>query len=98
MEENIIEKVDTEFIDVNTTDADSLRSIVMQQRTALENYENKLKQQEESSKAMLDDMNKYYQEHMKQQAGVIKFYERKLALIKDLITLEDVDEEVKENA
>jgi len=96
--EKEIEKIDTEYIDINATDIDTLRSIVVQQRTTLENYEAKLKDQEEHYKKQIEEMNDYYTQKIKELTGLIAYHEKKLHIIANVAMLENSLKEASKNA
>lgn len=96
--EKEIEKIDTEYIDINSTDIDTLRSIVIQQRTTLENYEAKLKDQEEHYNKQIEEMNGYYTQKIRELTGLIAYHEKKLNIIASIAVLENSLKEANKNA
>lgn len=96
--EKEIEKIDTEYIDINSTDIDTLRSIVIQQRTTLENYEDKLKDQEAHYKKQIEEMNDYYTQKVRELTGLIAYHEKKLKIIASVAMLENSLKEASKNA
>lgn len=88
METEKIEALAPEEININKASAEVLRSIIDQQRKAMENYELKLKDMEERGKKELEDCINFYTEKLKETTALNNYYERKLNIIANIALLE----------
>lgn len=82
------EEVSLEVTDYNLLDKDTLISLHKTKDSTIENYQTVLERNEEERKKEIDGLTNYYREKITEQENVIKYYERKLKLIYDLINIE----------
>jgi hypothetical protein len=82
------EEVSLEVTDYNLLDKETLISLHKTKDSTIENYQTVLERNEEERKKEIDSLTNYYREKITEQDNVIRYYERKLKLINDLIHIE----------
>lgn len=74
------------YIELNK---DELIRLLIQKDTTLENYEHKINEMETNHKTEIDNMNDFYRARLNEHTHLIQYYERKLKVLKDIITIEE---------
>lgn len=77
-----------EKVDYNTLDKKELIDIIETKDKSIENYKSVLETKEEQHKKYEEDINDYYRDRLGELNSLIRYYERKIKLIRDLIELE----------
>ena len=80
------EETTDNYIELNK---DELIRLVIQKDTTLENYEHKINEMETNHKTEIDNMNDFYRARLNEHTHLIQYYERKLKVLKDIITIEE---------
>lgn len=82
------ETVEVEKVDYNTLDKKELIDIINAKDKSIENYESVLADKKEFYEKQMEELNAYYRDRINELNNLIKYYERKIKLIKDLIDIE----------
>lgn len=88
-----IEKEEIETLEVTPVELESLTkadliSLIKDKDIVLSGYEHRVEELSESHKNEIENMNTYYTSKIKELTSLIKYYERKLNILKDIITIE----------
>lgn len=83
------ETVEAEKINYTELDKEQLVRLLMDKDTVLENYEHRVNEMETNHKTEIDNMNDFYRARLNEHTHLIHYYERKLKLLKDIITIEE---------
>ena len=83
-----IEALDLETVDLKSLTKEQLINLVEQHKTACANYENTIESMKEKNKEATDELTEYYNKHMSELNSLVKYYERKLKVLKDIINIE----------
>lgn len=86
MEENKIEVEEIHYEQMNKTE---LVDVCRQQDTQLKNYEIVLNNEREANKETLSKVQEAYKKQLDACNALLKYYERKFKLIKDLLNIEE---------
>lgn len=86
MEENKIEVEEIHYEQMNKTE---LVDVCRQQDTQLKNYEIVLNNERETNKETLSKVQEAYKKQLDACNALLKYYERKFKLIKDLLNIEE---------
>ena len=86
MEENKIEVEEIHYEQMNKTE---LVDVCRQQDTQLKNYEIVLNNERETNKETLSKIQEAYKKQLDACNALLKYYERKFKLIKDLLNIEE---------
>jgi len=86
MEEN---KIEVEKIEYDQMTKAELVDVCKQQGTQLENYEVVLNKEREVNKETLSKVQEAYKKQLDACNALLKYYERKFKLIKDLLNIEE---------
>lgn len=86
MEENKIEVEEIHYEQMNKTE---LVDVCRQQDTQLKNYEIVLNNEREVNKETLSKVQEAYKKQLDACNALLKYYERKFKLIKDLLNIEE---------
>lgn len=86
MEEN---KIEVEKIEYDQMTKAELVDVCKQQGTQLENYEVVLNKEREVNKETLSKIQEAYKKQLDACNALLKYYERKFKLIKDLLNIEE---------
>ena len=96
--ENVInnqveDTLEIEKVDYKKLDKIDLARLCKEKDTAIASYEAERKSKQDRFNKEIEDMNNYYVARINELKSLIKYYERKFALIKDLINIEKGDED-----
>lgn len=83
------ETVEAEKVNYTELDKEQLIRLLVNKDTALENYEHKVNEMETNHKTEIDNMNEFYRARLNEHTHLIHYYERKLKVLKDIITIEE---------
>ena len=95
--ENVInnqveDTLEIEKVDYKKLDKVDLARLCKEKDTAIASYEAERNSRQDRFNKEIEDMNNYYIARINELKSLIKYYERKFALIKDLINIEKGDE------
>ena len=80
--------VEAEKVDYNTLDKKELIDIITTKDISIENYESVLTEKKEYYEKQMEELNSYYRDRINEMNSLVKYYERKIKLIRDLIDIE----------
>lgn len=80
--------VEVEKVDYNTLDKKELIDIINAKDKSIENYESVLTEKKEFYEKQMEELNSYYRDRINEVNSLVKYYERKIKLIRDLIDIE----------
>ena len=83
------ETVEAEKVNYTELNKEQLIRLLVNKDTALENYEHKVNEMETNHKTEIDNMNEFYRARLNEHTHLIHYYERKLKVLKDIITIEE---------
>lgn len=83
------DNIEVEKVDYATLTKEDLIRLLTNKDVALENYEHKVSEMEASHKNEIDNMNDFYRSRLNEHTHLIHYYERKLKVLKDIITIEE---------
>lgn len=86
------DNIEVEKVDYTTLTKEDLIRLLVDKDTTLENYEHKVNEMETNHKTEIDNMNDYYRARLAEHTHLIQYYERKLRVLKDIITIEEGSE------
>ena len=95
--ENIVnvqpeDTLEIEKVDYKKLDKIDLARLCKEKDTAIASYEAERKSKQDRFNKEIEDMNAYYVARINELKSLVKYYERKFKLIKDLINIEKGDE------
>ena len=82
------ETVEAEKVDYNTLDKKDLIDVIKAKDKSIENYESVLEEKKKAYDKQTEELNVYYRDRINELNNLIKYYERKIKLIRDLIDIE----------
>ena len=82
------ETVEAEKVDYNTLDKKDLIDVINAKDKSIENYESVLEEKKKAYDKQTEELNVYYRDRINELNNLIKYYERKIKLIRDLIDIE----------
>lgn len=83
------ETVEAEKVNYAALNKEQLIRVLTDKDTALKNYEHKINEMETNHKTEIDNMNDFYRARLNEHTHLIQYYERKLKVLKDIITIEE---------
>lgn len=83
-----VETIKAEPIDYNTLNKEELIFVLNDKDSVINNYITKIESMEEAHKLEIENLNSYYSQRNTELSNLIMYYERKIKVIKDIITLE----------
>lgn len=87
-----VEKVECKKVEYEELTKEDLVELLKSKDKSIENYNTVLKQTEENHKKEVNNINDYYNARVNELTNLIKYYERKIKLINDLIHIETGDD------
>jgi hypothetical protein len=91
-EEPMHDTLEIEQVDYKKLDKVDLVRLCTEKDTAIKSYETERKNSQDKFNKEIEDMNEYYVLKIKELKSLIKYYEKKFTLIKDLINIEKGDD------
>ena len=82
------EKIEAEPVDYNTLNKAELITVVADKDNVINNYIDKIEHMEKEHKIEIENLNTYYSKRNTELSNLVMYYERKIKVIKDIITLE----------
>lgn len=89
---NLVETVEAETVDYKDLSVDELIKIIEDKDRACENYKTTIEGMEKKHEMSIKNMADSYDNHVKKLTSVIRYYERKLRVLGDIINMEDMEE------
>lgn len=86
--EEAVERIEAEPVDYNTLSKAELIAVLADKDSVINNYITKIENMEEAHKLEIENLNTYYSQRNTELSNLIMYYERKIKVIKDIITLE----------
>ena len=83
------ETVEAEKVNYAVLNKEQLIRVLTDKDTALKNYEHKVSEMEANHKTEINNMNEFYRARLNEHTHLIHYYERKLKVLKDIITIEE---------
>ena len=83
------ETVKAEKVNYAALNKEQLIRVLTDKDIALENYEHKINEMKTNHKTEIDNMNDFYRARLNEHTHLIQYYERKLKVLKDIITIEE---------
>lgn len=87
-----VERVEFKKVEYDELTKEDLVELLKSKDKSIENYDTVLKQTEENHKKEVNNINDYYNSRVNELTNLIKYYERKIKLINDLIHIETGDD------
>lgn len=87
-----VERVEFKKVEYDELTKEDLVELLKSKDKSIENYDTVLKQTEENHKKEVNNINDYYNARVNELTNLIKYYERKIKLINDLIHIETGDD------
>lgn len=86
--EEAVEKIEAEPVDYNTLNKAELITVIADKDNVINNYIDKIEHMEKEHKIEIENLNTYYSKRNTELSNLVMYYERKIKVIKDIITLE----------
>ena len=86
--EEAVEKIEAEPVDYNTLNKAELITVIADKDNVINNYIDKIEHMEKEHKIEIENLNAYYSKRNTELSNLVMYYERKIKVIKDIITLE----------
>lgn len=86
--EKAVEKIEAEPVDYNTLNKAELITVIADKDNVINNYMDKIEHMEKEHKIEIENLNTYYSKRNTELSNLVMYYERKIKVIKDIITLE----------
>ena len=83
-----VEKLEVETVDYMSLTKGELVGILADKNIALKNYADKLDEMQEANKLEIKNMTDFCNKRTAELSNLIQYYERKLRVLKDIITIE----------
>lgn len=92
-EEGILKVEDLVPVDYKKLSKEELIGVIEEKDKVHAQYEDKIHDIEDGHKKEIDNVTEYYLKRIEELKALTRYYERKLKLLKDIITIETGDEE-----
>lgn len=86
--ETTAEKLEVKPVDYKSLTKEQLEKIVESKDVVINNYEHKMEEITATHKQEIDNMNNYYKQRLTESNSLVGYYERKMKILKDIITIE----------
>ena len=86
--EEAVEKIEAEPVDYNTLNKAELITVIANKDNVINNYIDKIEHMEKEHKIEIENLNTYYSKRNTELSNLVMYYERKIKVIKDIITLD----------
>lgn len=80
--------IQVEVVDYKNLTKEKLIEVINMKDKAVMNYEEKLKELDKKAEANISELNDYYSRLLKEKEALVRYYERKMKLINDLVNIE----------
>lgn len=83
-----VESLDVQGIDLNNLSKEELISLIESHKKASENYEHTIEEMKKHNEDVMKDITDHYGRVIEEKNRLIGYYERKLKVLRDIITIE----------
>lgn len=83
-----VDRLDVEAVDYNTLTKGELVGILTDKDIALSNYADRIENLEKAHKVEVDNLTNFCNKRTTELSNLVQYYERKLRVLKDIITIE----------